>query len=190
MRRNEAALLCAVRQGNIIMMKNVNWQELFEKAYRSGVEKYRTGTRGADALFSAEEKSFLASIGHTPQELYDFCEDAVNYGEPDYGSALLIAAVRRDYFLHVMKGQIVEPLPMETLPPKEASVEGIVWLPRLIEKARRKLRGQLDPNLMYCCGGDRRFFREHDIHPADFLRVAWAAGDDDARLIRFVKEGL
>jgi len=102
---------------------------------------------------------------------------------------LLIATVRREYFLVVQKGKWEKPLPTATLPSKEAAVEGIVWLPRLIEKARRKLRGQMDKDLMYGCAGDRRFFREHDIHPADFLRVVWAAGDNDAKIIQFVKSG-
>ena len=31
-------------------------------------------------------------------------------------------------------------------------------------------------DIIYCCENDRRCFREHgNIHPADFLRVVWAA---------------
>jgi hypothetical protein len=168
-------------------MKNLNWHERFEKLHANGVERYKAGIRGAVTLFNEEEKKFLAEIGHTAQELYDFCEDAVNYGEPDFATALLVASVRRDYFFHVQKGTREKPLPTSSLPAKEAAVEGIVWLPRIIEKARRKLRGQMDADLMYGCGGDRRFFKEHDIHPADFLRVVWAAGSDDAKIISFVK---
>ena len=68
-------------------------------------------------------------------------------------------------------------------------LDGVPYLPRLITKARAKLRGELDPDLMYCCGGDRKFLREHgDIHPADFLRVVWAAGNDDDRVLQFVRE--
>jgi len=168
-------------------MKNLDWHEQFQKIHSKGIERYRSGARGAGELFNQEEKKFLSEIGHTPQELYDFCEDAVNYGEPDFSTALLVAAVRREYFLHVQKGIREKSLPTSTLPAKEAAVEGIVWLPRLMEKARRKLRGQMDADLMYGCGGDRRFFKEHDIHPADFLRVVWAAGSDDAKIITFVK---
>ncbi|MGV3664383.1 MAG: DUF5069 domain-containing protein, partial [Prosthecobacter sp.] len=81
-------------------------------------------------------------------------------------------------------GKIVAP---ETLPPKAAAVEGFRWLPRLIAKARAKLNGEMDPDTMYGCGGDRAFFEEHKLHPADFLRVTWAAGDDDQKIIGFVK---
>jgi hypothetical protein len=55
------------------------------------------------------------------------------------------------------------------MPAKTDAVKGIAWLPRLLPKARAKLRGELPPSLMYCCGGDRRFFKEHDILPAEFL---------------------
>ena len=170
-------------------MSELSWHERLRQIHTRAVEKYRAGVRGAEKLFTAEETEFLNSIGHTAQEFYDFCEDAINYGEPDFCTALLIATVRREYFLVVQKGKWEKPLPTATLPSKEAAVEGIVWLPRLIEKARRKLRGQMDKDLMYGCAGDRRFFREHDIHPADFLRVVWAAGDNDAKIIQFVKSG-
>ncbi len=76
---------------------------------------------------------------------------------------------------------------MEEFPAKDAEVDGIPWLPRLIMKARTKLIGQLPKELMYCCGGDRAFFRKCDIHPADFLRVVWDAGDDERKIPAFVK---
>jgi hypothetical protein len=40
---------------------------------------------------------------------------------------------------------------------------------------------------MFGCGGDRNFLKKHgDIHPADFLRQVWAAGDDDPQLAAWV----
>jgi hypothetical protein len=75
------------------------------------------------------------------------------------------------------------------LPPKPAAVDGIPWLPRLIVKARAKLKGEMDPDTMFVCGGDRAFFEQHKLHPADFLRVTWAAGDDDRKIIDYVKTG-
>jgi len=77
---------------------------------------------------------------------------------------------------------------MDKLPPKDAQLGGIEWLPRIIEKAHAKLRGEMPPELMYCCGGDRAFLREHGIHPADFLREVWAAGDDVQRILSFVRK--
>ena len=66
-------------------------------------------------------------------------------------------------------------------------MDGIAWLPRLIVKARAKLRGEMPPELMYGCGGDRPFLRGVNIHLADFLRVVWAAGEDDRRVVEHVK---
>jgi len=40
---------------------------------------------------------------------------------------------------------------------------------------------------MYCCGGDRKFLRKYSIHPADFLRNVWAAGDNDDEVINLVR---
>jgi hypothetical protein len=40
---------------------------------------------------------------------------------------------------------------------------------------------------MFGCGGDRNFLTKHgNIHPADFLRNLWAAGDDDAKMASWV----
>ena len=75
-----------------------------------------------------------------------------------------------------------------TLPGKTEMIDGFVWLPRILVKARAKLRGELDPDTMFCCGGDRRFLREHDLAPADFLRAVWAAEDDDTKVIEYVKK--
>ena len=63
------------------------------------------------------------------------------------------------------------------------------YLPRLIAKGRAKLRGELDPDMMFGCGGDRKFLKNHgDIHLADFLRQLWAAGDDDLKLATWIQQ--
>ena len=66
-------------------------------------------------------------------------------------------------------------------------MDGIPWLPRIIKKAEAKLRGEMAPDLMYGCGGDRNFFREHRLNPADFLRHVWAADGDEAKVLAYVK---
>jgi len=73
------------------------------------------------------------------------------------------------------------------LPAKDASVANIVWLPRLIPKAEAKLRGEMPPELMYDCGGDRKFFKTHGLDPADFLRKVWDAQGNHAQVIDWVK---
>ena len=60
-------------------------------------------------------------------------------------------------------------------------------MPRLIKKAEAKLRGEMSADLMYCCAGDRNFFREHHLHPADLLRHVWAANGDEGKVLEYVK---
>jgi hypothetical protein len=76
---------------------------------------------------------------------------------------------------------------MDDLPSKDATVEGIGWLPRLIPKAEAKLRGEMPTDLMFGCGGDRKFFRAHQIDPADFLRKIWSANGDPTEIIEWIK---
>jgi hypothetical protein len=76
---------------------------------------------------------------------------------------------------------------MSALPPKSAAVDGISWLPRLIAKARIKLRGEMDPDLMYGCAGDRPFLREHHMTLPEFLQLVWHKGDDDQAIVEAVK---
>ena len=75
----------------------------------------------------------------------------------------------------------------DELPARDAELDGIPWLPRILQKARNKLRGENCPGIMFGCGGDRRFLSQHDLHPADFLRVVWSAGDRDERVLHFVR---
>lgn len=168
-------------------MTNYNWETTFRSLYDKAVAKYRDGNREPSSYFNRDETAFLAGIGHTAQELYDFAEDAVKYNEPSYGDALLIASVRRDYFLVIQNGKPSgHVIRMEDLPAKDAAVDGIAWLPRLIAKARAKLRGEMPAELMFGCGGDRKFLQSVNIHPADFLRHIWSAGDDDRKIIAHV----
>ena len=68
-----------------------------------------------------------------------------------------------------------------------ATVGGIPWLLRLIEKARLKLRGEMPADLMYGCGGDRPFAREMKTTLPDFLKLVWDSGDDNQKIIDTVK---
>lgn len=165
------------------------WTRAVRALYDKAVEKYRAGQRGADTYFSAEELQFLASIGLRPINLYDYAEDFVTSGEPDWDTALLMMAARRDYFLYEQHGATCgKDIHASDLPAKTAEMDGIPWLPRILAKARCFLQGCLCHDIMYCCGGDRRFLKAHGIHPADFLRAVWAARDDDAKVLEFVQK--
>ena len=73
-------------------------------------------------------------------------------------------------------------------PPREASLAGLEWFPRIIEKARAKLRGELPVDLMYSCGADRRFLKKVNIDPDEFLQRVWEAGDDVDHILKFVAD--
>jgi hypothetical protein len=173
----------------VCAVDNYNWPKSFRELFEDGLDAYRAGKRDADTMFNGTHRELLDALGATPQESFDFIEDTFHGGEPGFETTLLITAVRREYFLSVQKFQRSPRLiDMDKLPPKSAQLGGIEWLPRIIEKARAKLRGEMPPDLMYCCGGDRAFLREHGIHAADFLREVWAAGEDAQRILDFVRQ--
>lgn len=169
-------------------MSNYDWPEQFRKVYDAASERYKKGEREPGNLFAKAELEFLASIGCTAQELFDFIDDRARYGEPGYETTLLTTAVRRDYFMLVQNGVPTgKTANMDLLPAKTDKVDGIEWLPRLIEKARIKLRGEMPAELMYGCGGDRPFLRSMNVELAEFLRLVWLCGDDNDKIVRYVK---
>ena len=168
-------------------MKNYDFADKFHALYDKAVKLYATGQRDQQAYFTPAEKDFLTANGIGVQAMYDYAEDHNNGGEPGYDRALEIESVRRDYFLNVQGGKAsAKVLDESKMPAKDAELKGIVWLPRIIPKTRAKLRGELPASLMYSCGGDRRFFRTHDIHPAEFLSLVWRNQDDDDAVIDWV----
>jgi len=139
-------------------------------------------------MFSVEDAAFLARIGCTTQELFDFVDDCLGDGDFDYDTVLAVTEIRYRYFVEVMHGKGTGKIfPMSALPAKSAAVDGIRWLPRLIAKARIKLRGEMDPDLMYGCGGDRPFLRQHRMTLPEFLQLVWDKGDDDRAIVDTVK---
>lgn len=165
------------------------WHHELKRLFAMALERYRAGERDPARCCDAFGAAYLDTIGMRPQELYDFAEDhAKRDGDPDWETILLIQAARRDYFLTVQRGRWSGKLAdMEALPPKDAELAGIPWLPRLIEKARAKLHGEMPADLMYDCGGDRKFFREHGLHPADFLRHFWAVEGHPEKILAYVR---
>ncbi|MBI2812883.1 MAG: DUF5069 domain-containing protein [Opitutae bacterium] len=168
-------------------MKHYDFADQFRALYNQAVKLYASGQTGAGTYFNADETAFLAANGISAQAMYDYAEDHNNGGEPGYDRALAIESVRRDYFLNVQHGQPSgQVLSVDSLPAKTDAVQGIEWLPRIIPKTKAKLRGELPDSLMYSCGGDRRFFKKHDIHPAEFLSLVWRNMDNDAATIDWV----
>jgi hypothetical protein len=168
---------------------NYSWDQEFLALFERCVAKFRGGNTDFTTYYSAQDSGFLKSIGYQPREFFDFVEDYCNYGDPSPGTALLIAAARRDYLLTIQEGKISSAvLDPGKLPAKDdSSLGGIRWLKRIIPKAQAKLRGELHPDIMYGCGGDRQFFEQHGVHAADFLRAVWAAGDDEEKVLAWLK---
>jgi hypothetical protein len=168
-------------------MHHYDFQTKFRVVYDRALGSYKNGAEDAASLLSPDDVLWLQSIGARAQDLFDYVEDAQKYGEPDFETALLVEAVRRDYFLTIQKGSpSATVLDQASMPAKTDAVRGIEWLPRIIPKALAKLRGELPSSLMYGCGGDRNFFKTHDIHPAEFLRVVWAYADEHEKIVDWV----
>jgi hypothetical protein len=166
-----------------------HWKSEFQNVWNRGIAAWKAGRASAKTMFGPEDAAFLATIGCTAQELFDFVDDCLGYGDFDFETVLAVVAIRREYFLDVMHGKSTGRIvPMSELPAKSAEVDGIAWLPRLIAKARIKLRGEMNPDLMYGCAGDRPFLRERHMTLPQFLQIVWDKGDDDRAIVEAVKK--
>jgi hypothetical protein len=166
-----------------------HWNDRFISLFQKCVDLYQQGQKDFTCHYDTADLEFLTAIGCQSREFFDFVEDYCEEGEPSLSTTLLVAAARRDYFLTVMKGAPgTARLTRDDIPGFGEELHGIAYLPRIIAKARAKLRGELDPDLMYGCGGDRNFLSKiGGVHPADFLRQIWSAGDDDHAIASWVK---
>ena len=168
---------------------SLTWVEEFRTLFENKVTAYKNGTRSADIMFSQEEEDFLSSIGATPQEIFDFVEDWSEDGEPDLETVVAIAGIRRNYFFQQQQGRFSEhSIVTNELPSRHESLAGLEWFPRIIEKAKAKLRGELPPDLMYSCAGDRRFLKKINVGPAEFLQTVWEAGKNVDHIVKFVTD--
>jgi hypothetical protein len=127
-----------------------DWRKNFRELFFAGVDRQQHGGQSPATMFEPDEVEFLESIGCSAQELFDFVDDYVYCGDVKYDDAEAIQSVRLDFFKGHLKGQPAsQPMSMDDFPAKAAEVDGIPWLPRLITKARAKLRGDLPADLMY-----------------------------------------
>ncbi|MDA8975041.1 DUF5069 domain-containing protein [Akkermansiaceae bacterium] len=166
----------------------MTWNEQFEALFDACLSKYQSGDQNFETYYSDKDHEFLKQIGYKPRELFDFIEDFADEGVPAKSTALLIAAVRRDYFRVVQEeNHSDKEVTRDDIPSFGQELDEIAYLPRIIAKARAKLKGELDPDVMFSCGGDRKFLRENKLHPADFLRNVWAADSDDQKIADYVK---
>ena len=168
-------------------MNNYNYQKRLQELWTKAVELYTQGFREADSIFSEHETRFLDSIGITPQEVYDFAEDFVNSGEPDFATFAMIHDIRKAYYHEIQRAsRKSERWDISSYPNPVETTEGISYLPRIAKKAWSKLTGELNNDIMYSCANDRAFLKQHDIHPAEFLRKTWETDGDPLRLANWI----
>ena len=55
-----------------------DWKTEFRNVWDRGVTAWKAGRRSARTMFEAKDVAFLASIGCTAQELFDFVDDALD----------------------------------------------------------------------------------------------------------------
>jgi len=170
-------------------MNHYDWPLKLRVLYDKSLDYSGRGGREAESFLTSEERSELGAIGIAPIHLFDFADDFLKYGDPQWETFLLVASARRDYFLYELGGKpAASQLREEDLPPKKEALEGYVWLPRIVRKAQSFLEGTLPTEIMYGCGGDRNFLREHDLHMGEFLRMVWASHGNASKLLRFLKK--
>lgn len=174
-------------QEKVQTMSNADYERKLLALWQRAVTEYEQGNRDAGTYFNRDELDFLASLGMNARDVCDFAEDRVAYGEPEFATFARIHELRQSYFHEVQQGRPSgDVVSLQDFPSPEAEAAGIPWLPRIIQKARAKLRGELPPDLMYSCPADRKFLKRHNIHPAEFLRKVWELENDRDKLVEWV----
>lgn len=170
------------------MESNYFFQKTLGEIYDRAVENYLSGQQNPQGFFNETELKFLRKHGLSVMDIFDFVEDFCSGGDPDKATFLMVTNIRRSYFIIEQNRKFSQRILEEKqLPLREDELEGIPWLPRIIAKAKAKLRGEMEPSIMYCCGGDRRFLKEFDVHPADFLQLVWQTNGDEQKILQFLR---
>ena len=103
-------------------MVNDHFLHLFDRC----VKRYRNGDKTYTSYYDDEDIELLRAIGYRSREFFDFIEDWCDEGAPSPSDALLVAAVRRDYFNVVLKGEIAQPtVTRDNIPTFGDTLDGI-----------------------------------------------------------------
>jgi len=187
--RNEITNLHVEEKIKKTIMDHYTFHSRLKEIWQKGYDNYQAGGREPGAYLTEEDQEFLNAIGANQQDVYDFTDDYIRYGGPDWETFWSVQSIRFNYFKLVMKSQPGTYIrPNDEYTPKNAELNGIRWLPRIIEKAQHKLRGELNPDVMYECGGDRQFLADHNLHPAEFLQLVWLNFDNPEAIAAYLEE--
>ena len=58
-----------------------DWRKQFHDLFFKGVERQKEGRQDPESMFEGDEPAFLESIGCSTQEMFDFCDDYVRWGD-------------------------------------------------------------------------------------------------------------
>ncbi len=160
----------------------------FAQFHAAAAANYNNGCRTPAGILPEADLADLRRAGISSQILFDYAEDFIRYGAPSAADFAAVAEIRRDVFLRQLDGcwpgSVV---PESALPLREAELDGVAWLPRILAKARCFLAGSLCPEVMYGCSGDRRFLAAHNLTLTGFLACVRDAADDPAAVLAAVK---
>jgi len=164
-------------------------QTQLENLWDHAVSTYQQGNRDPADFFDADQLEFISSTGLSPQEVFDYAEDYITAGEPDFATFARVHEVRRRYFEEVQGSQAERrDTALSYYPNPNDSHQEISYLPRIIAKAKTKLNGTLNPDIMYGCSNDRRFLNDHEIDSTDFLQKVWDTNADSNQLATWIRE--
>ncbi|MEI7773837.1 MAG: hypothetical protein WCK17_03605, partial [Verrucomicrobiota bacterium] len=71
------------------------WKEQLRDIHTRGAAAWRAGRRSPSTMFDSPDLAFLKSIGCSAQEMFDFIDDLLDYGEPDFETVLEVQSLRR-----------------------------------------------------------------------------------------------
>lgn len=161
-------------------MAKEQWNDTYVRLFRETSIRVQSGLSTPAESLLAAEIAFLEQNGISAT---DFLADVAlfcNGGTLSPSTSLLVAAVRRDYFLIMQQGQAASTAPLTEgdLPDPNQDFSGCVCLPRILAKAVAKLHGTLPKGVHFPSKDDLSFLSRYYIHPADFLRTVWATRAD------------
>lgn len=167
------------------MINPAQFNTLFDKC----LAQYKSGNTNFDSYYNQEDLAFLASIGYKVREFFDFIEDYGDAQVPTPQEAIAIAQIRQNYLQQEQAGTpSTHEISHDELPVFGETIQGIDYLPRILFKATAKLKGELDPDIMFGCGGDRRFISKFPAYTlSSFLQLVWDSNFDGDKIAEALK---
>ena len=88
-------------------MSTIPWEQQFRQVYDRGVTAWRAGKQSPSAMFNREDAAFLATIGCSVPELFDFVDDSLRYDDLDFETTLAFVVKAQDNNHPFFIGQVM-----------------------------------------------------------------------------------